>query len=518
MILSFSPRHLTIIASIIFVSGLCVVPCPSFATVREVTFFPQSAKVEETTAIGRENTVVLVLPPQADPESLAISLPSAGKIRIEDIQIKPAHRVDENRIVQLRAQIKKLQNDKKELQARGHALDTQIQFWQAQTKAKTKNVTDADQLSAAIGKNIRKLYSEKNNIESEYPKLDRQIKELEDALNQTTGKKETTWEASVTLSGARQGDVILNYSYVVSGCGWKPLYRLEAVLSSKTLLFSWDAEIWQSTGADWKAVSVHLATVQPPRTLAPPELPQWVIKPKTPVLYKSSRKAKPSAAALKTTDVDEIAAEASPAETAHATYSIWSVGEKTLTAGSRRRIKIKEEIWPAEFGFLARPSLSPQAFLQAQIKLPQAMDIPPGQAVFVIDGAMIGKREFVLAGAEASISFGNSPFVTVTTSAIDDKTGAAKFLQNKQTRQWRWRTEASNAGRSPVSLRIEEPVPHSRDERIKLNFKHRPEPAEKDAAKWIWIVDLPAMQKKSIETVVEVEAPGEMELDFGLRR
>ena len=118
-------------------------------------------------------------------------------------------------------------------------------------------------------------------------------------------------------------------------------------------------------------------------------------------------------------------------------------------AGSRQRLKIKDETWPAQFLFLARPSLSPQAFLQAQIKLAKPVEIPSGQATFVIDGALIGKREFALAGTEADIYFGNSPFITVSSLTLTDKSGAARIFQNKQTRQWQWRIEAKNAGNAP---------------------------------------------------------------------
>jgi hypothetical protein len=78
--------------------------------------------------------------------------------------------------------------------------------------------------------------------------------------------------------------------------------------------------------------------------------------------------------------------------------------------------------------------------------------------------------------------------------------------------------EAKNTGNAPVKLRIEEPIPQPRDERIKLTFKHQPEPSEKSAAAFVWLVDLPALHKKNIETVVELEAPQDMALDFGWRR
>jgi uncharacterized protein (TIGR02231 family) len=508
--------------TIIFIC-LIIIPRMSPAAVKEATLFPNSAKVEETINIHsmssdkNNSQAIIILPSQADPESLVVSLPAAGRLKIDDVRIKTVERVDEDRIAQLRGQIKKLQHERHDLQARLQGLDVQLLFWQAQTKAKTKTVADADNLSSAIGRNSRKIYSEKYSVETDLGKIDKQIKELQDELTRAAGKNEKVWEATITLSGPAPNHTELNYTYTLGGCGWQPLYRLEASPSAQSVLFSWDAEIWQSTGEDWKLARINLATLQPVQTVTPPELPPWVIKPKTAVIYKSARRNKAAVAALEMAEADQAVAASAPIETVNTTYSVWSLGKKTLPAGIRQRLKIKEEAWPAQFLFLARPSQSPQAFLQAQIKLPKPVEIPSGQATFVIDGAMVGKRDFALAGSEADIYFGTSPLVTVSTLTTAEKSDATNFLQNKQTRQWQWLIEAKNAGNSPVRLRIEEPVPQVRDERIKLTFKHNPEPVEKDVMKFVWIMDLPAMQKKTIETGVELEAPKDMPIDFGWR-
>lgn len=496
----------------------------SGAVVKEVTLFPNSASVEESAKINAppagagKNQVVIALPAQTDPESLAVSVSGANRLRIEDIQIKQVLRVDENRISQLRSQLKKARNEKKDLQARSQALDIQLQFWQAQTKAKTKTIAEADALASTIGRNSRKILAEKNSIEADLERIEKQIKELQDSITQTAGKNEKAWEATITLSGNAEQDALLQYSYILSGCGWQPLYRLEALPSSNTILFSWDAEIWQSTGTDWNLAQIRIATLQPVRTLSPRDLPQWVIRPKTAEVYKSSQRERSAPARLSLADADNTAEESAPVETTHTNYSVWSLGKKTITAGPRQRLKIKEESWPARFVFLARPSLSPQAFLQAGIKLAAPVDVPPGQATFVIDGAVLGKRTFALAGTEADIYFGSTPFVTVTSLTLADQTGGAKFFQNKQTRQWQWLIEARNTGRTPVRVRIEEPVPEPRDERIKLSFSHQPDPSEKDSAKFVWLLDLPPSQKKQIATGVAMEAPKDMRIDFGWRR
>jgi uncharacterized protein (TIGR02231 family) len=517
-------KHSFTIALTVMVIYCLTMPAVSSGTVKEVTLFPDSAKIEETVKINSQSAgnsnhqVLIILPSQADPESLIVSPPS-GRMKIDDVQIKSIERVDEKRIAALRGQIKKIQNEKKEMQARLQALDVQLLFWHAQTKAKTKTVVDADNLAAAIGRNSRKIYAEKYSVEEELGKIDKQIKELQDQLTRAAGKNEKVLEATITLSGPVTNNSFLNYTYTLGGCGWRPLYRLEAAPSAKSILFSWNAEIWQSTGEDWKLVQINLATLQPVRTITPPELPQWIIKQKTPILYKSARREKSAlAAAPMMAEMSNAPDEAEPVETTHATYSVWSLGKKNVAAGSQQRLKIKEETWPAQFLFLARPSQSPQAFLQAQIKLPQPVEIPSGQATFIIDGAMIGKRPFSLAGTEADIYFGNSPFITVTSSTTADQSGVARIFQSKQTRQWQWLIEAKNAGKSPIRLRIEEPAPQARDERIILTFKHNPEPSEKDTAKFVWLLDLPALQKKNIETGVALEAPKDMNIDFGWRR
>jgi uncharacterized protein (TIGR02231 family) len=496
------------------------------AAVKEVTLFPNSAKITETANVhpqcrnSEKCSAVITMPPQADPESLVVSLPSNSRIKIDDLQIKSVQRQDETKIAELRKQIAKLKDERKDLQARLQALEAQLQFWQMQTKAKTKTVTDADNLAAAIGRNTKKASQEKFIIEGEIEKNNKRSKELQESLTQIAGKKETAWEATLSFSGPSQSEVNLSYNYNMSGCGWLPLYRIEALPVENTVAFSWDAELWQSSGEDWKQVHINLATLQPVVAVTPPELPSWIIKPRPHIIYKSSRKEKSAMAELmeKKAASDDISPAAIAEETSKTTYSVWSLGKNNITAGNRQHIKIKEENWSAEFIFLARPSLDPQAFVCTNIKFDKSVEIPSGQAIFLIDGAVLGKRNFSFAGTEETLFFGTSPYISVITSTIADKSGAKTFLQNKQTQSWQWLIEAKNSSNKNIKLRIEEPAPQSRDERIRLTFKQNPEPLEKDHNKFVWIVEVPARQKITIQNTVELEAPKDLDLDFGWRR
>ena len=516
----FTKKCISAIFILIFLYPACLWSAP-----REVTFFPDSARVLEIVKVKVQveskdsRKAILILPGQADPDSLVVRLSKDAKIKIEDMAWRQIVRQDDEKIADIRKQLDKLKDDRKRLQSTIRALDTQIQFWQLQTKAKVKTIADAYNMSVAIGKNIQKSYQEKLSKESELEKLDKQIKEKQEALDSATGKKETAWEVALVLSGSRNSEETIQYTYSLAGCGWQPSYRLDANAQNKQIAFTWEAEIWQSSGQDWNNVSTNLATLKPLPSVAPTDLPPWIIKPRQVSRYKAQKKAMKVA-------VDEeeagaaIPAEASPAprQIRQSTYSLWQIGRKNIPAGLKQRVKIQDEIWPSEFTYLARPSQSNQVFLRASVKFTEPKEIPSGNSLFVVDGAILGKRAFKLAGQEAAIFFGIDPLVTANTQLLSKKSGEKTLLQNKQTYAWDWRIDIENSRPSPVKVIVEEPNPQTGDERISLSLKNEPDPAEQTPSSLIWNLEVPAGQKKSIFTSVRIEAPKKMILDLGWRQ
>jgi hypothetical protein len=194
------------------------------------------------------------------------------------------------------------------------------------------------------------------------------------------------------------------------------------------------------------------------------------------------------------------------------------LGKVTLPAGARQRVKVQEEPWTADFTYLVRPSLSGMAFVRAFVNFLEAREIPSGQAIFMMDGAILGKRQFAFAGREGSLFFGADPLVSVKVDLLSRQSGEKTFLADKQTYQWEWQTDIENKRSSTVKIRVEESLPQSRDRRIKLTLKNEPEPSEQNIATWIWNLEIPAGQKKSILTTVNLEAPKDMNIDLGWRR
>lgn len=502
------------------------------AAPQEVTLFPASAQVVETVRLkivpeGTLKKAIFTLPAQADPESLVTCLNPGGKLRIMDQTWRQIVRLDDDRIRDLRKKIETLKGERNNMQAAIRALEAQIQFWQMQTKAKVKTTVDAGNFSTAIGKNVKRAYQDKLAQEPELEKLNKRIKELEEELNQTAGKKDNIWEVTLLLAGPpTAADVSVTYAYSLSGCGWSPLYRLEAKPQANQVLFTWEAEIWQSSGRDWSQVVMNLATLQPAAAIAPHDLPPWIIKPRPVIRYKggarNNARAETVMASREAPDEAKEAPDAAPPpaprEVRQSTYSHWELGKITLPAGARQRVKVQDETWSADFVHLIRPSLSGKAFVRAALQFAESRDIPSGQAIFMIDGAILGKRLFTFAGKEGSIFFGEDPFVSAKVELLTKQSGEKTFLADKQTYKWEWRTDIENRRNTAVKVRMEESSPRSRDERIKLTLKNVPEVSEEINAIWIWNLELPAGQKKSILTTVSLEAPKEMDIDLGWRK
>ena len=505
---------------------LFLFPAGASAVPREVVIFPNSARVTDVVRISPQATgqgslkALATLPAQAVPESLTTRLDPNVPLRIEDQSWRQINRQEEGKIAELQKKLQHLKMEKIAMLAAFQSLEAQLQFWQAQAKTKARTSDETVGLAALIGKNVKKDMQEKLTLEPDLERLDKIIRELQDEINRIAGQKDTLWEVTLILSGSPVRETNLTMTYTLKGCGWLSHYRLDARPRDGVIRFAWEAEIWQSSGIDWNQAETELATLQPLSAIAPPDLPPWIIRPRPGVLMTQDRQkaelraASAAGAALSAEAQDESA----PSETRRTTYAVWSLGKRTIPAGSRRRLNIREEVWPAEFVHVLRPSQTSQSFIRAAVNLPEGREIPAGTASFLMDGAVVGNRQFTFAGQEGNLFFGTDPLVTVRSILISRKSGEKGLITDRQTEEWGWRLDILNAGSSSVRIRLEEPLPQPRDERIKMTFQLVPEPQEKSSSKLTWLMEVPAGGKQSLFTTVRLEAPKEMNLDLGWRR
>jgi hypothetical protein len=501
-----------------------LLPLSAPAALREATLFPDSARIREVLSLPLQPVgddglkAVVTLPGQTQPDSLRVSLSGNSCPRIVDQHWRQVVRQDDARLADLRSRLEGLNTERISLFAGLQAIEAQIQFWQGQSKGKAKTLEETATFSLLLGRNVNKAVQEKLTLEPKLQKVEGQIKELQEEINRIAGRKETLWEVTFLFSGDAAGELNITLDYILGGCGWTPLYRLDARPRDKSVDFTWEAEIWQSSGIDWKQIELSLATLPLRPSLNPPVLPPWVIRPR-PTLPTSRTRAKADFMTAPNAEMLTAAAGSEePRETRRSTYALWNLGRRDVPAGARQRIKVREEVWPAEFLHLLRPSVTPQAYIHAFVQFPETREIPSGPATFLIDGALLGKRPFRIAGREENFFFGIDPLVTVETRLLSRKAGEKGFLADRQTQEWAWRFDIRNDRADAIRIRLEDPPPQARDERIKLYLTYDPEPSDKSIDIMIWKRDIPAGSKASILTTIRLEAPKEMDLDLGWRQ
>ncbi len=464
---------------------------PLGAAPQEITLYRQAARVTELTKVrfqpaGKQlQHCLIIISGQADPASFQAIPLGNDLVKIEDIAWRRLPKEDDADLKARRRTTSQLKETKNGLLAELEGIESQLQFWQQQTKAKAKTPAEAALIATNIGRNTKKAFLQKLSISEEITLLNRRIKQLDEEVNASDSAAQALWEGTITVSGtAAPLEVLLSYSYTLSGCGWRPVYRLDAVIPENKIKFNWEAEVWQNSGVIWQDVDLRLAvtplpSVSPSMSFTPPSPfvdPDTATHPKR---SKSPGKKKPlpSLATGEGNDAGAPSPSALPGG-----FPLQQVVKTTLPSGLRKKIILQEENWPAAFDYLARPDNDSPVYLQAQVRLSVTREIPRGEAVFFRNGSFLHRGEFVFSGQQESIIIGQDPLVSLVRSLSPEK----------NERLWRW--EAQNNQPFPIKMRIETSIYAAAGD----VSQPAPAPVEEKPGLWVWTLGLQAGEKKII--------------------
>lgn len=479
------------------------------ATPVAATLSPESAQVTEVSRLsvrmeGRgEGRAVLILPGPAKPESLKIFPAEDPELKISSLSWRAL--TDKGSAVNdaKRKQHRSLTAERNRLAAEIKGLEARIAFWQSQTKAKTRSLNDAVNLSAAISRNTKKAWQEKMTLEEEREKLDQRIATLQAEMKNPREAAKADWEVSLSLLGLKpeSRSIFLRYSYTLSDCGWKPLYRLEANPGQERVSFSWEAEVWQNSPHDWAGVELSLATHPEGTPTVPDKAPEWRIGVEKTGARQASKKTEKTEAA------------GTPMRNPVAPFFRF-LGTRSVPAGQKVVLPVESANWPAVFTRVLKPFSGRNAEMRAVITLPSPVTIPENPALFLRDGVLLGRREFGFSGWEKSLLFGSCPDVQAEINMLSEPGNAPAFDANKQVWDWRWQTVVKNEGGKLLKVRVEEPVPQIRDRRITFAMTGEPGYPEEKAEMGVRELELPPGAGRTLETFLHIAAPRDLNVEM----
>ncbi len=526
---------------------------PSIATqITAVTVYTDRALITRQGTInltGTERQLILLdLPPTLDPESIRISGKGQIPVKLEGVTTDRQYTVEPvvERIAELTAEIDRLETEKRHLQYQINTLALQSSFIYG-LREKTETTFSRSLASQQIGledtQNLLTFIGTKNSeyalatedLQHQQRQIDKRLKSLQLQLRevQTPYSKESL-ELRVGIEPTGAGEFQLEVVYVINHASWTPLYDLRVQSASNTIQLNYLAEITQTTGEDWSNVNLILSTAKPGLGTLPPKLDPWYIdvpKPaKTDWMMQEQERGLISVAAAAPmmsraraggsieseeddTPTMNYAAETVVAEVSQqgsvVTFQL-SGGGNIPSDGNPHKVTILHDRFPCRLEYIAMPRLVNFAYLQAKAKnRPDGATLLPGKANIFRDDMFVGKTnlENIAPGQEFKLNLGVDEGIKIDRELIERQVDK-KFIGGNRRITFAYRLTITNLLATPNRIQIDDQIPHSRNEQIKVKvLKISPQIQLGELGKLTWELDLPANAKTEIYYQFSIEHP-----------
>ena len=486
------------------------------AQIDKATVFLNGAQLFHTGSVslpaGQSDIIIQGLSASLDQNSIQGG--GKGDFTILDIQYRLFYPEPVENSVELTAIDKKIQAkedsiieidfDLKTIHSRKDVLNVQKQMM-LNNKLLTVSASDSLQLIQQsveyYDKKLNEIYTEilaleKNeyHINVERSKIQNRIYELQNYRNQQAAKQNPNAPVpqivmSVVADAATTAKVQVNY--ITYNAGWYATYDIRASDISKPVDLAYKANIWQTSGLDWKDVKLTCSTGNPSLGNNLPQLTTWYLgyynyyygrdyedDVKAPAASESvqgtvdtylGNKAK-----LDEKDAGQASNYTTPVQTIanvefdiNLKYSIPSDGKGHIVALQTKQL-------PSAYNYLIVPKLDQSAFLIARITDWESVNLLPGAANIYFNNTYVGKTTInpLTLDDTLSLSLGRDQSIEVKRTQVSDKsTDRIIGANNKKTMAFE--IVVRNGKSIPVEIIVKDHIPISQDDDIKVELLNK---------------------------------------------
>ncbi|HYS77935.1 MAG TPA: DUF4139 domain-containing protein, partial [Candidatus Dormibacteraeota bacterium] len=525
--------------------------------VTEVTVYRQGALVTREARLslppGSHRVVLQDLPCVSDPDSVRAGGDGGEGIEIGGVEVRqefrqpsltPGYR-------QIRSDLEDLERRQALLSDRQKSIATLRQFLDG-LKATAGQESSKEILARGfaveswqrafdfLSSRLDGLSEEERGIEAKSKDLNERTEVARGKLAQMNSQGGIQrWNTAVLLSAARGGEMTLRVSYLAGNATWQPLYDARLDPASERVSLSWQAQIVQTTGEDWKDVAVTLATTQPSAGIDLPVLASLELRPISQAAVAERESGRFTSEMIEqlpvigrnyqdvltlAPGVGDVAGEGSvpksqPIQISRADASRREVavtfdlpGRLDIPSdGQAHKHLIATREMTAKVEHRAVPRVAPGVYLVAKVTLPGEVPLLPGRVQHFVGGDLVGSSMMAerAGGEEFSLSFGpddrlkaerKQVFRKVDHRGKDDEVGY-RFVT----------TLENHLGRDGM-IEVKDRIPVSGDERIVVSLdddETTPGAATdpKEPGVLTWKIPVPQSGKKEIALTYRVRSP-----------
>jgi uncharacterized protein (TIGR02231 family) len=288
---------------------------------------------------------------------------------------------------------------------------------------------------------------------------------------------------------------------------------------------SYKANVFQSTGEDWKNVKLKLSTANPTLGGLKPELYSWYLNFYEPIAqalrgraagleYKKMDKASaPAPAALAEEEAPAPAQTVSDfVSTIQTTlntefdialpYTVSSSNKPTL-------VDIRNHELKADYTYSSAPKLDADAFLLARSTGWEEFNLLPGEANVFFEGTFVGKSYIDPNSIKdtLNISLGRDKRIVVKREKLKDFT-SKKLIGSNKRENYAYEITVRNTKNEPIKIIVEDQVPVSQNNQIEVTvIDVGGSRYNKDTGKLTWELNLQPNESKKLTYKFEVKYP-----------
>ncbi len=255
--------------------------------ITKVTVFSKGAQVTRKGKVrlqkGKKMLLMEGLPTAAYSGSFRVQgIPNCTILSVKHQFTEPEFQTKEPQEKALKAKIKAVEVAIKEINNKINVFDQEEKLLQTNSSlgSEARGVTIAEIREAADFFRLRlnEIKASRLKLETELETQNNARQELVNTLNNLGREDRKSYsELLLVVECSKSIDTAVEFTYYVPNAGWNPLYDFRVEDISKPLLIDYNANVFQSTGEDWKNVKLMLSTADPSQSGKLPVMRSWYL-------------------------------------------------------------------------------------------------------------------------------------------------------------------------------------------------------------------------------------------------
>jgi uncharacterized protein (TIGR02231 family) len=532
--------------------ALLFLACPALAAEQDVrslidavVVYPDGATVtriiDADLSAGSNTLLARDFPPGLDPASLRIEGEGGTQLSIGSVEAHPPRAERPPLSPDLENRIEALKDQRGALDDRIAAATARRKFaerFAEQSPAGLGDKGEARPLSdwraafVAIAEEVASADAAIRAARVDQRQIDRELVQLE---AQRTADPPRKMEVRIDLMADAAAHAHMRVSYSVRGARWSPIYDARLDTGSSTRAPSLElvrrAEIVQRTGEDWTDVALSVSTVRTAKGGSAPDLPALIVgypQPVRPLARPAPRKMEGQVAQESFARSDEDAALAKATEReavldAGGFQAIYRISGRISMPASEgtKSFRIASATLAPNLVVRVTPALDQSGYLEANFKQIDDAPLLPGRVAVYRDGMYVGRTHVALTPKDETVrlGFGADEKVTVTRAIVRQVEGSTGIISSASTDEREFKTVIRNGHDVPVAFTVEDRVPVSEADDIKVDvLPATTPPTARDIRDrrgvWAWNFTLPPRETHEIRLAWQVRWPADKSVSY----